>query len=762
MQVRLLCVFLLLALVRAEAQPGIWTWVKGQSTTNSSGNFGTLGVPSPTNAPPALYAAAAWTDLQGNFWMYGGCNNFGGYTASMWRYEPATGNWTCMTSALSANGSYGVQGVPSPTNHPPGRGFGMIAWTDLSGDLWMFGGSGLDVNFADGRNADLWRYNIATNTWTWMKGPNITTFGGNFGVIGVPSPSNEPPSRDECRAGWVDNNGDLWLFGGFNNIQNNLDDVWRYNIATNTWTWMAGTGGFSPPVNYGTLGVAAPSNNPGGRTVYAHWKDQNGRFWIMSGGYSLGGVADANDIWMFDPVTLLWTWMGGSNVSFSTGNTGPLCTFSTGYAGAARNENSLCWTDDCNRLWYYGGANPSIPGNDMWVIDISTVPVQQAIVRGQNNAQSIILPVHGTQNVPAATNDPGGRFGSMPFRDLAGNFWLFGGKDGQGFTNYNDLWKYVIDPACPVTPQPLAAASGLPLTGCAPLTVNFQNTGSGSFFAWDFGDGNTSVIASPTHTYTNAGTYIAQLVATDTSCGTQSDTVALVITVSPSPVPDLGADTVRCTPAALTLNAGGPWNQVLWSNGSAAQSITVTDAGTYSVTVTDSTGCSGNDSIRITDAPRANISSSGTFCTNINLQLNAGAGNNFAWNTGDSTATITITAPGTYAVTVTTGSCISTDSISISGQPGEGSVYLPNSFTPNNDGLNETFRAEGTGITVWNMRIYNRWGEMIFETDNFAAGWDGRIKNTLVQEDVYVYVIDYVAACDGAERRRTGRVTVVR
>ena len=77
--------------------PGEWMWIHGNSTTNSPGNFGVQGVPSPSNMPPALYEPCEWTDLSGNYWLFGGANfaSFGGTYAALWKYNPVTGEpWT--------------------------------------------------------------------------------------------------------------------------------------------------------------------------------------------------------------------------------------------------------------------------------------------------------------------------------------------------------------------------------------------------------------------------------------------------------------------------------------------------------------------------------------------------------------------------------------------------------------------------------------------------------------------------------------------
>jgi len=69
-------------------------------------------------------------------------------------------------------------------------------------------------------------------------------------------------------------------------------------------------------------------------------------------------------------------------------------------------------------------------------------------------------------------------------------------------------------------------------------------------------------------------------------------------------------------------------------------------------------------------------------------------------------------------------------------------IYIPNAFTPNGDGLNDTFGAIGEGITEYNIQIFNRWGELIFESNDMKTQWDGNYQNELAPTGVYVYKIN--------------------
>src|SRR5688572_14583417 len=124
--------------------PGEWIWIHGTNINGSPGNFGVQGVPSATNDPPCLYEACEWTDLNGNFWLYGGWGaGLGNPLADLWKYDPITNLWVWIKGP-GINGIapvYGVKGVPALTNTPGARAYGITSWVDLQGNFWLFGGS---------------------------------------------------------------------------------------------------------------------------------------------------------------------------------------------------------------------------------------------------------------------------------------------------------------------------------------------------------------------------------------------------------------------------------------------------------------------------------------------------------------------------------------------------------------------------------------------------------------------------------------------
>jgi len=227
-----------------------------------------------------------------------------------------------------APGIYGTLGVPSSANIPGGRS-SASAWTDQDGNFWLFGGSGFDANGAKDHNEaiscalqggtcllnDIWEFNPLTLQWAWMGGSNIVGLNypaetGVYGTLGIPAPENVPGGRSGA-SGWADHNGNLWLYGGFGYDSTSagggkrLSDLWKFQISSGDWMWMSGTNtvgssGLMPSV-YGSLGIPDAANTPGSRVNSNAWFDPDGNLWLY-GGYGLdltGYLGDPNDLWEY-------------------------------------------------------------------------------------------------------------------------------------------------------------------------------------------------------------------------------------------------------------------------------------------------------------------------------------------------------------------------------------------------------------------------------------------------------------------------------
>jgi N-acetylneuraminic acid mutarotase len=246
-----------------------WTWTGGDNTllpingkpsdVGRPGVYGTLGVPAATNNPGARDSAATWTDQNGNFWLFGGYGydslNGVGDLNDLWEFNTSTKEWVWLggNSTLpipqfpnGAPGVYGTLGTANPGNIPGGRK-NAVTWTDINGNLWLFGGEGYaTVNSLTGNILfnDLWEFKPSTKQWTWMGGDNqtgITNSGqpGVYGTLAVHAASNVPGSRSSAIS-WTDGAGNLWLFGGdgFDGARysGSLNDLWEFNTSTTEWT----------------------------------------------------------------------------------------------------------------------------------------------------------------------------------------------------------------------------------------------------------------------------------------------------------------------------------------------------------------------------------------------------------------------------------------------------------------------------------------------------------------------------------------------
>jgi Kelch motif/Galactose oxidase, central domain len=145
----------------------VWTWMSGANVVNQTATYGTLGVAAATNVPGARWSSAAWTDHNGDFWLFGGEGydaTGNGSLSDLWEYKGGQWIWVKGPSAVSQGGIYGL--APGPIIYPyvgngPGSRFAPGYWIDtVRNQFWMFGGEGFDSAGTNGNGLldDLWRY----------------------------------------------------------------------------------------------------------------------------------------------------------------------------------------------------------------------------------------------------------------------------------------------------------------------------------------------------------------------------------------------------------------------------------------------------------------------------------------------------------------------------------------------------------------------------------------------------------------------------
>jgi Chitobiase/beta-hexosaminidase C-terminal domain/Bacterial Ig-like domain (group 2)/Putative Ig domain len=307
-----------------------WAWMGGSSTVPADnkgqpGVYGQVGVSDAANIPGGRWGANSWTDVTGNFWLFGGV----GYDSTgslgslndLWELNPSTGKWAWVSGSSTVGSGGGQPGVfgslatPAAANVPSGRSQA-VSWTDSNGNFWLFGGKGYDSTGTLGYFNDLWEFNPSTHEWAWMGGSGSIGCPscdkpGIYGTHGEADSANMPGGRSEA-VGWTDNGGNFWLLGGngYDSAGTNgiLNDLWKFLPATRQWAWMGGSNTVprsdaGQPGMYGNLGVPSAANMPGSRWGGGSWTDGDGNLWLLGGaGFDSQGTYDnLNDLWVYQP-----------------------------------------------------------------------------------------------------------------------------------------------------------------------------------------------------------------------------------------------------------------------------------------------------------------------------------------------------------------------------------------------------------------------------------------------------------------------------
>ncbi len=311
-----------------------------------------------------------------------------------------------------------------------------------------------------------------------------------------------------------------------------------------------------------------------------------------------------------------------------------------------------------------------------------------------------------------------------------------------------------------------------------------------SSWLWKFGDDSTSTLQNPGHIYSNDSTYNVKLISTSNNNCKDSITKQLIVFPLPqfsfASSPGSGCVPLCVTFVGFSINPGVGINDWVWNfddgTGPSQQPSPhcFTMDGIYKVALTaiSDSGCMDTvsvDSIVVFPKPIPGFSSApqptSIFNPEINFSDSSFGAVKWNWDFGDlfsdsipfpvhlykDTGKFTVRQIVTNA-----DGCKDTIEGTVYISP-EFVVYIPNAFTPNHDGKNEFFFLSGSGIDNNNfgMYIYDRWGNLAFETHDLSGKWNGKTGNMEAKEDTYVYLFllkDYL----GYSHKYTGRVTLLR
>lgn|GEM_PF-476124 len=290
-----------------------------------------------------------------------------------------------------------------------------------------------------------------------------------------------------------------------------------------------------------------------------------------------------------------------------------------------------------------------------------------------------------------------------------------------------------------------------------PLTVLKPNIPGGTF------EGNNTRSLDSTFTPADTGTYEVHYILQVGNC---RDTVKKSVTVLDVPAFSLGNDTLICEGSNFVINPQVTGFTLKWDDGSTNTTRSVNSAGIIWLEASD-VQCKFRDSIRVTTmrAPSFEFGQDTTLCGGETVDLNGLSEEaSYAWNDFSTDSIRTISQSGFYKLTVTNKCGSHSDSIRIEILPFACEIYIPNAFSPNGDGLNSTFYPQGF-FEFRNMEIYNRWGELLYYTEDLSKGWDGTANGADASSGVYFFVIRYELPDEAGrltKKRVSGPVFLVR
>lgn len=247
-------------------------------------------LPNDTVSPKPRSQPAHWCDMdKGMMWMFGGTTS-DKELDDFWKFSFNELQWT----EVKPKNNKSV--IPSECSKA-------TTWMNPSGVLYMFGGSSSRLI-----SSYFWSYSPGTSQWTKLGGTtDVTKCAGKYGKMGIASKKNYPGCR-EGASSWVDQQGDLWMFGGsgFDNFSTTtfampglLSDFWMYNASSNQWVWIGGLSRGEGNPFYGEKGKADPQNLPGPRENAVSFIYEN-QLWLFGGSGHDAREFDGflNDLWM--------------------------------------------------------------------------------------------------------------------------------------------------------------------------------------------------------------------------------------------------------------------------------------------------------------------------------------------------------------------------------------------------------------------------------------------------------------------------------
>jgi hypothetical protein len=624
-----------------------WAWMNGSGLGNQAPVHGSLGVSSASNTPGGRTASASWVDASGNLWLFGGRNTSGSYN-DLWCYNIANNQWTWMggSNASGQTAVYGTMSVPATTNIP-GASVNFVSWKDPGGNFWLY----------DPQNGtEVWKYNPSSAQWAWMSGAATGSTYPVYGTMGVSSPTVNPGGRST--QGVSDASGNLYIFGGdveTATIHRGRNDLWKYNISNNQWTWIGGTQSTTHQGTYGVQGVFSSTTVPAGRAGHAMWADNNNnKIWLFGGSYlTLAYYYALNDTWCFDIATGQWAWMKGSNTPFcltcSPMSTVNLTVYGTQTVPSVSNTPDWCsypsyWPNDPNTLWIFSGEQ-YFSSSDLWRFNgcpASTVSISSTNTLLCAGSTATLTASGSSSSYSWSTGAQATTVGVSPSSGTVYSVWNNNGCFGTA-----DFTLSVQSPT--ITLQNPSGQM------CSGHSYTLSAIGANSY-SWSTGQTTQTTVVIP------AASTVYTLFASGNNC-IMTMTYGLNVVQSPMIFISSSSNSI-CSGQSVSLTASGA-SSYTWNSGQTGSGIVVTPPGTTSYSLGGTAnGCTSsafyiqvvkpNPIINVTSSPPV-------ICSSDLVVVTASGASTYSWSTGQTTSSFSASplAATIYTITGTTNGCSS-------------------------------------------------------------------------------------------------------
>lgn len=294
---------------------------------------------------------------------------------------------------------------------------------------------------------------------------------------------------------------------------------------------------------------------------------------------------------------------------------------------------------------------------------------------------------------------------------------------------------------------------------------------AGGTFTIDNGGVINSATGEVDLTATSSGTYNVTYTTTGICPATSTVSITIIDPITPI-IDPAGPYCVNWSPDTLTVSAlGGIWSGTGIDPATGAFNPALAGVGTHDIIYTIAGSCGGADTIQVivSGLPTADAGLDTTIAVGGDATLTATGGTSYLWSPLDdldcSTCPTVIANPlvtTTYWVTATNEfGCTDSDSVIVT-VTNDFEVWVPNIFSPNASGHNDVFYVRGKGIASIEFYVFDRWGELVFETTELDTGWDGTIRGKPANGGVYVYLIRAYSYTSDEPKELKGNVTLVR